>query len=116
MSSPMLPITGPSGPPNLTPATGADDADPASFMSELDRAGRGPRIDAARIGPPQEALDEIATAAELYDELRRAGYEVRFADKPSGQPSAIELRDPDGNVRRLSAAEAIDVAAGGPLR
>jgi hypothetical protein len=115
MSSPMLPISGPFGPSDLTPP-GAGDASPASFTADLDRAhGRPPSIGAARIGPPPEVLEEMAGAAERFDELRRAGYEVTFVGS-QGHGTSIELRDPRGDVRLLSISEAVEIAAGRSAR
>lgn len=66
--------------------------------------------------PPPEVLDEMADAAQRYDELTAQGRELRFArDSESGR-TRIEVRDRAGRlVKTLSPAEALDVAAGGPL-
>jgi hypothetical protein len=66
--------------------------------------------------PPQEVLDQMATAAQRYDELTAQGRELRFArDQESGR-TRIEVRDRAGHLMKtLSPAQALDVAAGGPL-
>lgn len=114
MSSPLLPITGPLGSTDLTPP-GAGDGSTASFMADFDRARgeRPPSIGAGRVGPPPEVLEEMAAAAERFDELRRRGYEVKFLDDAQeGRSGLIELRDPQGEVRLLSSSEVVEIAAG----
>lgn len=66
--------------------------------------------------PPQEVLEQMANAAQRYDELTAQGRELRFArDEQSGR-TRIEVRDRAGHlVKTLSPAQALDVAAGGPL-
>lgn len=66
--------------------------------------------------PPQDVLEQMADAAQRYDELTSAGRELRFThDQESGR-TRIEVRDRAGRlVKTLSPAEALDVAAGGPL-
>jgi len=66
--------------------------------------------------PPPEVLEQMAGAAQRYDELTSEGRELRFArDSESGR-TRIEVRDRAGHlVKTLSPAQALDVAAGGPL-
>lgn len=66
--------------------------------------------------PPPEVLEQMAGAAQRYDELTAQGRELRFArDQESGR-TRIEVRDRAGRVvKTLSPAQALDVAAGGPL-
>lgn len=66
--------------------------------------------------PPPEVLEQMASAAQRYDELTAQGRELRFArDQESGR-TRIEVRDRAGHlVKTLSPAQALDVAAGGPL-
>jgi hypothetical protein len=84
-------------------------------MADFDRARgeRPPSIAAGLVGPPPEVLEEMAAAAERFDELRRRGYEVRFLDS---QGATIELRDPRGEVRLLSSSEVVEIAAGRSAR
>ncbi len=66
--------------------------------------------------PPPEVLEQMAGAAQRYDELTSEGRELRFArDSESGR-TRIEVRDRAGHlVKTLTPAQALDVAAGGPL-
>jgi hypothetical protein len=66
--------------------------------------------------PPPEVLEQMASAAQRYDELTAQGRELRFArDEQSGR-TQVEVRDRAGRlVKTLSPAQALDVAAGGPL-
>jgi hypothetical protein len=73
-------------------------------------------LDAIPSSPPPEVLAQMASAARVYDQLSSQGRELRFArDQDSGR-TTIEVRDREGNVlKRLSPAQALDVAAGAPL-
>jgi hypothetical protein len=66
--------------------------------------------------PPPEVLEQMAGAAQRYDELSAQGRELRFArDEQSGR-TRIEVRDRSGRlVKTLSPTQALDIAAGGPL-
>jgi hypothetical protein len=62
--------------------------------------------------PPEHVREEVARAAEVADELRREGRELRFrADEASGRV-VIEVRALDGTViREIPPSEALAVAA-----
>lgn len=63
-------------------------------------------VERERRMPPPEVLDAVAEAARVYDELDRAGLQVRF-DLSSGVSAS--LHDPgDGSVRPLSLLEVVD--------
>lgn len=66
--------------------------------------------------PPPEVLEQMADAAQRYDELTAQGRELRFArDEQSGR-TQIEVRDREGRLMKtLSPSQALDIAAGGPL-
>ncbi|HEY2767759.1 MAG TPA: hypothetical protein VGI76_05845 [Solirubrobacteraceae bacterium] len=66
--------------------------------------------------PPPEVLEQMAGAAQRYDELTAQGRELRFArDEQSGR-TRIEVRDREGRLMKtLSPSQALDIAAGGPL-
>lgn len=101
MSSPTQPIT-------LSAAVSAaqDPADERVIYTDDPAAG----------SPPAEVLLEVRHAAEAHERLRESGRTVRFETSPEGGPPTIELCDADGcPCRRLSPAEAIDLAAGRPL-
>jgi hypothetical protein len=115
MSSPLLPITDVTGRPTDTPhaAAGAEDigAIVSALSEELPLA-----LIASRGGPPPELLEQIAVASTIEEQLRESGYQLRFSRVANGERTRIELVDRDGNaMRRLSTAEALDVAAGEPL-
>jgi hypothetical protein len=66
--------------------------------------------------PPPEVLEQMADAAQRYDELTSQGRELRFARDAESGRTRIEVRDRAGHlVKTLSPAQALDVAAGGPL-
>jgi hypothetical protein len=73
-------------------------------------------LEAIPSSPPPEVLEQMAGAARTYEQLSSQGRELRFArDEDSGR-TTIEVRDRSGNVlKRLSPAQALDVAAGAPL-
>jgi hypothetical protein len=73
-------------------------------------------LDTLPSSPPQEVLDQMASAARTHEELSAQGRELRFSrDERSGR-TKIEVRDRGGNVlRTLSPAQALEVAAGAPL-
>jgi hypothetical protein len=110
MSSPLLPIPGPTGQAAPPSATSAGDA--YAFVAELDSSARVLEIDAARGGPPLQVLEEMLAASAVYDSLRESGHELRISPQAPGESLAIELRDGRGGVRSLSAAQAIDIACG----
>jgi hypothetical protein len=119
MSSPILPIWGPSGPPGHSasaPTADGGASDGGAFLAALAASERMPTIEASRGGPPPEVLDQIAAAAGRNEQLRASGRELRFcADEQSGRVT-IELRDRQaGTARTISAAEALDIAAGKAL-
>jgi hypothetical protein len=66
--------------------------------------------------PPPEVLEEMARAAQTYEELSSQGRELRFArDEQSGR-TRIEVRDRAGKVlKTLTHAQALALAAGTPL-
>jgi hypothetical protein len=67
--------------------------------------------------PPPGLLEEIAQAAAAYDELYAGGHALAFTPGGEGERVAVEVRDTGGNVlETLSIADALEVAAGKPLR
>jgi hypothetical protein len=117
MNSPILPISGPFGPASPRPSTTTGAADVAPFRAALAASGRAIAIEASRGGPPPEVLEEITRAGRIHDQLRVSGHELRFSAAAQDRRAEIELADSAGNhVRTLSVAEALDIAAGKPLR
>ncbi len=93
--TPLAASPGAAGPVTVTPAVSLDTL-PAS--------------------PPREVLDQMASAAQVHDELSSQGRELRFARDAQSGRTRIEVRDRHGNVlRTLSPAQALEVAAGAPL-
>lgn len=75
-----------------------------------------PLLEVGAAAPPPALLEEIAQAAEAYDELYAGGHELAFTPGAEGERVAVEVRDTGGNVlETLSIADAIEVAAGKPL-
>ncbi len=114
MSSPILPIEGPSGPRFAgCAATVADDVD--DFLTQLNADGRALSIAVVRVGPPVEVLEQIAAAGAIERRMRAAGQCVRFLPAGPGGHAQAEIHDRDGCVRPLTLTEACELAAGRPL-
>jgi hypothetical protein len=111
MSSPILPASGPTAAP-ARPAAASPTPAP-SFQAEIDAAVSP---DAFPSSPPPEVLDQVAAAGRIYQQLHSDECALHFSrDTRSGRVS-IELRDRAGHtLRTLSAAQALDLAAGRPL-
>jgi hypothetical protein len=110
MSSPILPVEGPAGPPeNPLPVAWEIDSLEAR-LSAGDAA-----LDASHGSPPPAVLEQIAMACVREEELREQGSELHFVVVP-GQRTTIELHDGEtGAVRVLSVSEALDIATGEPV-
>jgi hypothetical protein len=116
MSSPILPINGPSGLSRVTPSADAGAEEIGVFVSELAAGETALALAASRGGPPAEVLDQIAAAGRIEEQLREGGHQLRFSAAAQGERTRIEIHDRDGNpVRTLSTAEALELAAGKPL-
>ena len=116
MSSPLLPITDVPGRPTDTPSATSSAEDIGALVSALSAGEPSPRLVVSRGGPPPELLEQIAAAGRIEEQLREDGHQLRFSTAV-GQRIKIELIDRDGNaMRSLSAAEALELAAGKPLR
>jgi hypothetical protein len=114
MSSPILPIQGPSGPRCADCATTvADDVD--DLLTRLNADGRALSIAVVRVGPPAEVLEQIAAAGAIEQRMRAAGQRVRFVPAAPGERTQAEIHDRDGSVRPLTLSEACELAAGRPL-
>ena len=116
MSSPIAPTPNPADAKSVRgtaagtrpAATGA-----SSFAAELESTVAP---DAIPGSPPAEVLQQMANAAQTYERLSVQGRELRFARSESTGRTTIEVRDRRGNIlKRLSPAQALDVAAGAPL-
>jgi len=114
MSSPILPIQGPSGPRCADCATPvADDVD--DLLTQLNADGRALSIAVVRVGPSREVLEQVAAAAAIERRMRAAGQRVRFLPAGPGGRTQVEIHDRDGSVRSLTLTEAFELAAGRPL-
>jgi hypothetical protein len=113
------PIVAPQGSP-AAPAVGEIRAAVVPVASQSAQRSAAPQsavsLQTLPSSPPPEVLEQMAGAAQRYDELTAQGRELRFArDEESGR-TQIEVRDRGGQlVKTLSPAQALDVAAGGPL-
>jgi hypothetical protein len=114
MSSPIQPPQGPIA-ASAAPSAGGARRAGASFPL-APASGQAVSLDTLPASPPQQVLDEMATAARVHDDLRALGRELRFAHDEASGRITIEVRDQGGQVlRTISPAEALDVAAGKPL-
>ncbi len=113
------PITPPQGPAAARPVLPTEAAGPsaapqgAGAPSALEPAVS---LDTLPSSPPQEVLDQMASAAQTHEALSAQGRELRFSrDERSGR-AKIEVRDHSGNVlKTISPAQALEVAAGAPV-
>ena len=111
MSSPILPIQGPSGPSRGTTPPPADHV--RDFVAAMTAGERPPMVAAARGGPTPEVLAQMAAAGLIGEQLRESGHSLRFSTPRPGERVRIELADSAGNtVRSVSASEAVELAAG----
>jgi hypothetical protein len=113
MSSPITPpqaaqpVFSTGGSALLAASTGA--AGPATVAAAVS-------LDTLPTSPPQEMLDQMASAMQIHDQLSSQGRELRFARDAQSGRTRIEVRDRGGNVlRTISPAQALEVAAGAPL-
>lgn len=85
------------------PATPVDPTAPSTgrFARLYDLA-----LERERRTPPPEVLEAVAEAARIYEELDRAGLQVRF-DLTSGASASLHDRN-DGSVRPLTPSEVVD--------
>jgi hypothetical protein len=67
-------------------------------------------------GPPDELLEDMGVAAEVYERLAARGRELRFRlDPPTGRIT-VEVRDLDGRLLySIAPSRALDIASGEDL-
>jgi hypothetical protein len=71
-------------------------------------------LDTTPSAPPPEVLEQMRAAAANLDRLHSSGLEVRFAGDAGAHRASAGLYDRSGTlVRELTAAQALDLAAGG---
>jgi hypothetical protein len=115
MSSPIQPTQG-ATPANAPLSGGTSRRVVTGFSMAPTTPGRAVSLDTLPASPPQQVLEEMATAARVHDGLRAMGRELHFAHDENSGRMTIEVRDNGGNVlRTISPAQALDVAAGKPL-
>lgn len=70
----------------------------------------------AEDGPPDQLLEEMGLAAEVYERLAVRGRELRFRlDPPTGRVS-VGVHDSDGNLLyTIPPSKALDIASGEDL-
>jgi len=82
-------------------------------VSKLNARGS---LNAFPASPPQDVLDQMDQAAQRYDSLSSQGLELRSVHDAQSGATTFEMRDTHGDVlKRLSLAEALDLAAGAHL-
>ncbi len=109
MSSPILPFTSPSGQTDVPPArAGADRI--AAFLSSLSADVTAPQ--AGRGTPPEEVLDQVHAAGAFERRLRESGRRLAFTPGAGGRRAGVELHERDGQITRLSVAEAAEISLG----
>jgi hypothetical protein len=84
------------------------------YEPEGSNAG-APRVPADD-GPPDELLEEIGLAAEIYERLATRGREIRFQlDPPTGRIT-VEVHDLDGRLLyTIPPSRALEIASGEDL-
>jgi hypothetical protein len=113
MSSPIMPIGSPADPPSSTAPAIKQEGDGAAFVCEPAAEGRSFEIQATRMTPPQEVIEQVAQAAAVHESMRAEGLELRFSDADRGGPPRVEMIDQAGAAtRELSLAEAFAIASG----
>ncbi len=120
MSSPIVPTQGSTGAEPTAPGAPDDSkrlaagkVSPTDWAAQLESA-ISRQEPAGR--PPAEVLDQMTQAARTYERLSAQGRELRFVHDEASGCTAVEVHDSDGNVlKRLSLAEACEVADGAPL-
>lgn len=106
-------MSSPSAPPTDLPVPGLDAGDEATPHARAADAGPPPAIDLTESAPPEEVLEQMAHADAINRRLRESGRQLTFALSADGCSLQIELRDTSGELLRvLSAAEAVELAAG----
>ena len=84
----------------------------ADFDSALDAAVNVSTLPAS---PPPAVLEDMHTAARVFEELHAESRELHFETTGDGRV-IVQVRDLDGNViRTIPPAKALDVAAGEKL-
>jgi hypothetical protein len=116
MSSPITPAPGPAAAQPAPPTTAATASAPLQGAGAPATLQPAVSLQTIPASPPQEVLDQMASAAQIHDELSSQGRELRFARDAQSGRTRIEVRDRGGNVlRTISPAQALEVAAGAPL-
>ncbi|HME03747.1 MAG TPA: hypothetical protein VKG38_12050 [Solirubrobacteraceae bacterium] len=122
MSSPIIPANGASAPKPVsrTTATAEVAASWAAYgvggPAPTDQTNASVSLNAFPASPPQDVLDQMDQAAQRYDSLSSQGLELRSVHDAQSGATTFEMRDTHGDVlKRLSLAEALDLAAGAHL-
>jgi hypothetical protein len=67
-------------------------------------------------GPPDELLEDMGVAAEVYERLAARGRELRFRLDPATGRVTVEVRDLDGRLLySIAPSRALDIASGEDL-
>jgi len=103
---------------DLSPIGASEGPAPPSRSGPAARAGApaevspAVRVDTMPAAPPSEVMDEVSTAAHVWQVLHDQGRELHF-DVGADHRVRIEVRDLDGNVlRTIPPSEALSIAGG----
>jgi hypothetical protein len=114
MSSPIMPIGSRADLPSSTAPAIRQDGDAAAFISELAAEAHPLGIQAARMAPPREVLEQVAQAGAVHERMRGEGLELRFTGAEQNGPPRVAMIDAGvAAPRELSLTEAFAIAAGG---
>jgi uncharacterized FlaG/YvyC family protein len=79
--------------------------------------GEAVKLDTIPASPPPEVMQAVSKAAEVHQQLRASGWELRFSIHDTTGKVSVEVHDLRGNVvRTLTPGEALAVAEGAPLQ
>lgn len=117
----MTPNVPPLEPAGVVAVVGAEATSRAHSPAEVEATHAEPeppvKVDAIPATPPQEVLDQVASAAQTAELLHREGVEMRFENDPHSGRVVAQVRDLQGNVlRSVTPSQALEIAAGGPWK
>ena len=99
----------------VTPIPTTAHAEPARGSAAAD-AQDSVIVDTIPPTPPDEVLQHIAIASQMYDKLLASGIRLHFETDPQTGRVAVQVLDTHGNVvGSLPAAKVIDLASGAAL-
>jgi hypothetical protein len=122
VSSPIIPADGATAPNPVSRTSAAAEvaaswaAHGVSGAAPTNQTNASVSLNALPASPPQDVLDQMDQAAQRYESLSSQGLELRSVHNAQSGATTFEVRDAHGDVlKRLSLAEALDLAAGAHL-